>query len=139
MKSFSFLYIFDFRWFLPQCPLARIFGPDPFGIYPWKRFCKRFSAFDNTDFCLKYKVSQEEADKQSLVPRIDSDDEAEKMAARIMDIPETKENLELLCSSIPGCLIKTDNAVQTDSRRQPKANNRPKRFVVTVSQLFLLF
>lgn len=38
-------------WFLPDCPLGRIFGGDPFGIYPWKKFCKEYTAFENTEFC----------------------------------------------------------------------------------------
>jgi hypothetical protein len=36
-------------WFLPDCPLGIMFGGDPFGIYPWAKFCKRYTAFD--EFC----------------------------------------------------------------------------------------
>ena len=38
-------------WFLPGCPLGKIFGTDPFGIYPWDKFCSQYEAFDDTEFC----------------------------------------------------------------------------------------
>ena len=48
-------------WFLPDCPLGKIFGADPLGIYPWEKFCKRYTAFDKTEFC-KETVGTREQD-----------------------------------------------------------------------------
>lgn len=41
-------------WFAPHCPLAKMFGVDPFHIYPWKKFCKIYSDFSNAEVCEKY-------------------------------------------------------------------------------------
>jgi hypothetical protein len=45
-------------WFVPDCPLANLFGVDPFHIYPWKKFCKIYSDFANTKVCEKYPTLQ---------------------------------------------------------------------------------
>uniref|UniRef100_A0A0K2SZW3 BPTI/Kunitz inhibitor domain-containing protein n=1 Tax=Lepeophtheirus salmonis TaxID=72036 RepID=A0A0K2SZW3_LEPSM len=38
-------------WFVPGCPLEKIFGTDPFGIYPWKKFCIEYSDFESIPKC----------------------------------------------------------------------------------------
>ena len=38
-------------WFAPNCPLARMFGVDPFRIYPWDKFCKVYSDFEDAEVC----------------------------------------------------------------------------------------
>ena len=40
-------------WFAPDCAFATVFGSDPLNIYPWGKFCKKYSAFQNTKFCIK--------------------------------------------------------------------------------------
>ena len=41
-------------WFAPDCFMAKWFGVDPFGIYPWEKFCKKYSSFENKEVCKKY-------------------------------------------------------------------------------------
>ena len=41
-------------WFAPDCFMAKWFGVDPFRIYPWEKFCKKYSSFENMDVCKKY-------------------------------------------------------------------------------------
>ena len=62
------------RWFLPGCPLAYVFGPDPLRFYPWNKFCGEYSAFDNTEFCPKKSREKGEQGKEADV------DENEKEA-----------------------------------------------------------
>ena len=38
-------------WFAPKCPLAKVFGVDPLKIYPWGKFCKIYSAFQDAEVC----------------------------------------------------------------------------------------
>ena len=39
-------------WFIHGCPLAKVFGTDPFGLYPWEKFCKRYpEAFGGIEEC----------------------------------------------------------------------------------------
>ena len=38
-------------WFLPGCFLGDRFGVDPFGIYPWKKFCRRYSDLQKHEKC----------------------------------------------------------------------------------------
>ena len=45
-------------WFFPGCPLAKLFGPDPFNIYPWKKFCKKYSSIETSAFCDKEKEKE---------------------------------------------------------------------------------
>lgn len=54
-------------WFLPGCPLAYVFGPDPLRFYPWNKFCGEYSAFDNTEFCSKKSREKEEQGKETDV------------------------------------------------------------------------
>ena len=49
------------RWFLPGCPLASFFGPDPFNFYPWDKFCVNYTAFDDTKFCKKVTPVREKS------------------------------------------------------------------------------
>jgi len=41
-------------WFLPGCPLGDRMSVDPFGIYPWKKFCKKYSDLQKHEACKKY-------------------------------------------------------------------------------------
>lgn len=34
--------------------MGKVFGVDPFGIYPWKKFCSRYSAFDDLEQCKEF-------------------------------------------------------------------------------------
>lgn len=63
-------------WFLPDCPLGKIFGADPFGIYPWEKFCERYTAFDETEFCkktVKAEAAEEMEPKESHVELFDKE------------------------------------------------------------------
>ena len=42
-------------WFFPECPLARLFGADPFKIYPWKKFCKVYSSIEDHEVCRDFR------------------------------------------------------------------------------------
>ena len=53
-------------WFAPKCPLAEIFGADPFRIYPWGKFCKIYSDFEGTDVC---KTEEKPKIADSLSPK----------------------------------------------------------------------
>lgn len=56
-------------WFLEGCPLGRIFGVDPFGIYPWRKFCRRYPAFTELDQCKKYlKQEHDEREPETEAP-----------------------------------------------------------------------
>ena len=44
-------------WFLPGCVLGDRIAVDPFGIYPWKKFCRKYSDLQTHDKC-KGKVPQ---------------------------------------------------------------------------------
>ena len=59
-------------WFFPGCPLAKIFGPDPFNIYPWKKFCKKYSSIETSDFCDAKKEAVEEVSVQPQVEEAQS-------------------------------------------------------------------
>jgi len=48
-------------WFLPGCPLASFFGPDPLNFYPWEKFCVNYTAFDDTEFCKKVTPLREDS------------------------------------------------------------------------------
>jgi hypothetical protein len=41
-------------WFAPKCPLANVFGVDPFKIYPWDKLCKIYSDFETEEVCKPY-------------------------------------------------------------------------------------
>ena len=55
------LYLVIPRWFLPGCPLASLFGPDPLNFYPWDKFCVNYTAFDDTKFCKKFTPLREDS------------------------------------------------------------------------------
>ena len=40
-------------WFLPDCPLARVVGVDPFDIYQWEDLCEKYEAFALNEKCLE--------------------------------------------------------------------------------------
>ncbi len=65
-------------WFLKDCPLAKVLGVDPFGLYNWKSLCQKYSAFREMKRCEKYLTTEEvEAQEQET-----GDDE---------EVHETKE------------------------------------------------
>jgi len=45
-------------WFFPGCPLAKLFGADPFNIYPWEKFCKRYSSIETHEVCQDFKIKE---------------------------------------------------------------------------------
>lgn len=51
-------------WFAPGCPLANVFGADPFHIYPWEKFCVKYSDFKDTKFCENVEVQEELDEKE---------------------------------------------------------------------------
>ena len=57
-------------WFAPDCFMAKWFGVDPFGIYPWEKFCKKYSSFENKEVCKKYV-------EEPIVPLPIENDESE--------------------------------------------------------------
>ena len=44
-------------WFLPGCVLGDRIAVDPFGIYPWEKFCRRYSDLQKHKNC-KGKIPQ---------------------------------------------------------------------------------
>ena len=38
-------------WFLPGCFFGDTFGVDPFGIYPWEKFCAKYSSLSELEEC----------------------------------------------------------------------------------------
>lgn len=73
-------------WFLPGCPLAKLFGPDPFNFYPWDKLCDKYTAFDDTKFCKNLPrelMSLDESMKGYYRESILTDEEA--MLPRIND------------------------------------------------------
>ena len=56
-------------WFIHGCPLARVFGVDPFHLYPWEKFCRKYpAAFGDIPECDKFmqtikagKIEEEKA------------------------------------------------------------------------------
>ena len=59
------------RWFLPGCPLAKLFGPDPFNIYPWDKFCGRYTDFDDSPFCKEKARDITSMEKETRQPRVE--------------------------------------------------------------------
>merc|ERR1712173_267489 len=45
-------------WFLPGCPLGDAFGADPFGIYPWQKFCRKYTDLEDHDLCKPWLPSR---------------------------------------------------------------------------------
>ena len=72
-------------WFFPECPLARLFGADPFKIYPWKKFCKVYSSIEDHEVCRDFKpkaVSTIEITEENQ-SRSETNDELQRSKAGI--------------------------------------------------------
>ena len=55
--------------FLNGCPLAKMFGVDPFGVYNYKLLCKRYSGLRKARQCEKYIKAEEEDDEEEVVAK----------------------------------------------------------------------
>ena len=51
-------------WFLPGCFLGDRFGVDPFGIYPWKKFCRRYSDLQKHEKCKLFLKIERDLDSE---------------------------------------------------------------------------
>ena len=51
-------------WFLPGCFLGDRFGVDPFGIYPWKKFCRRYSDLQKHETCKHFLEIERDLDRE---------------------------------------------------------------------------
>merc|ERR1712130_882866 len=62
-------------WFLPDCPLTRVMGVDPFNIYPWDKLCREYSALAKHQVCKeqgeKKEVKKVEEKKEKSVGRME--------------------------------------------------------------------
>merc|ERR1719412_1142819 len=80
-------------WFAPDCPLARLWKPDPFRIYPWGKFCKKYSAFTNTKFCTENDTKKLQINKQAKAEHeTDLFDQEKKENDNEMVEPKEKRN-----------------------------------------------
>lgn len=62
-------------WFLPGCPFAYVFGPDPLRFYPWNKFCVEYSAFDNTEFCPNKSLETGTTKEEQGIKDVEEDEE----------------------------------------------------------------
>ena len=67
-------------WFLPGCFLGDRFGVDPFGIYPWKKFCRRYSDLKKHEKCELFLKIERDLDRE-----IDDTIETEISSDRIIE------------------------------------------------------
>ncbi len=89
-------------WFLKGCPLAKIFGVDPFDMYNWNILCPRYSDLKDLPQCTKILGKEGDDDDDGLVetsPR----DESEVLKGRNLDKREVPDHTGHLFPSHPGC------------------------------------
>ena len=95
-------------WFLNDCPLGNLFGVDPFGIYPWKKFCKKYSGLRNTSQCKKLKIKETNKDKEIIELNNEEIEEVEGIGPRNNKLERVKrygrQEQEQLFPNHPGCM-----------------------------------
>lgn len=113
-KSHPGCYIY---WFLDGCPLGSMFGSDPFKIYPWKKFCRKYSGLEETKQCKEIRKKQEEELLESI-EEMNVEEEEEIVEEETMDEDDEAFDMEV-------------------SPRQPKdLTDRQKRKMCRTSKRF---
>ncbi len=74
--------------FLNGCPLAKMFGVDPFGVYNYKLLCKRYSGLHKAKQCKKYikaEDGEEEVVAKEVVEEVEKVEEEEDLGDAALD------------------------------------------------------
>ena len=58
-------------WFLPGCILGDRIGVDPFGIYPWEKFCRKYSDLQTHKKC--EDILKEQTEKDIIGDEVEED------------------------------------------------------------------
>ena len=69
-------FILAIWWFFPGCHLAKLFGADPFNIYPWEKFCKRYSSIETHKLCQDFKIKEKASVPVVLLPHKETENES---------------------------------------------------------------
>ena len=84
-------------WFLPGCILGDRVAVDPFGIYPWKKFCRKYSDLQAHDIC------------KGKVPRIRESDEIDTVVEKEINDNEDQLSESSLLTDINSNVKQSDN------------------------------
>ena len=84
-------------WFLPGCVLGDRIAVDPFGIYPWKKFCRKYSDLQAHDNC------------KGKVPRIRESDEIDTVVEKEINDDEDQLSESSLLTDINSNVKQSDN------------------------------
>lgn len=80
-------------WFLPGCYLGERVGVDPFNIYPWEKFCAKYTKLADHKKCEMYReveeVQEEFAPTEIIIDRPKRSAEKKESAIKVVKkIPE---------------------------------------------------
>ena len=113
-------------WFLKDCPLGDTFGVDPFKIYPWHKFCVKYTAFDDLPQCKKYQKKaddkEEEVTKKDEEVVVEDEEQPQPEKVEVVEKVEVKDD-DKVATDFDELTLEELEAI-ISPRREPKERTR---------------
>ena len=130
-------------WFLPGCVLGDRIAVDPFGIYPWKKFCRKYSDLQKHEIC-EGKVPanrindelEEELEKEEEDDDDDNVEEEQQLSLNSDEITDVRSNIDQNDDKLISYIEKLEELEEQnetndifDVKKEPEnIQQRPKRY-----------
>lgn len=128
-------------WFLPGCILGDRIAVDPFGIYPWKKFCRKYSDLQKHEICegkipanrindeLEAELGKEEEDDDVVEEELQLPLESDEISDVRSNIDHNDDKLISYIEKLEELEEQNETNDIFDVKKEPEIiQQRPKRY-----------